>query len=64
MQLTDETDVIQHLSIIDITGREVKVIWKTGSIVELNLEQEPAGIYFLNVITNTGRYTSRISVNK
>lgn len=64
LQLTDETDVIQHLSIIDITGREVKVIWKTGSIVELNLEQEPAGIYFLNVITNTGRYTSRISVNK
>lgn len=64
LQLTDGTDVIQHLSIIDITGREIKVNWKSGSMVELNLEQEPAGIYFLNVITNTGRYTSRISVNK
>lgn len=62
IKLSNSEDFIQHVRVIDATGREVKIQWKAGNMVELNMEQEPAGIYFVDVISTNGRYSSRISV--
>ncbi|MBL7913568.1 MAG: T9SS type A sorting domain-containing protein [Bacteroidia bacterium] len=63
VKLSNPEDLIEHVRVIDATGREVKVQWKSGNTIELNLEQEAAGIYFLDVISTNGRYSSRISVH-
>lgn len=62
VKLSNPEDLIQHVRVIDATGKEIKVQWKPGNMIELNMDQEAAGIYFLDVISTNGRYSSRISV--
>ena len=54
---------ITNIEIIDITGQTIKqysIFNNQHSII--NLEEQPAGIYFINIKTETGIYTEKLII--
>ncbi len=56
---TDAKDIGSAIHITDITGRIVKMLWITGSKLQVNTNGLAGGVYFVSLIDNTRRTATR-----
>lgn len=64
--LDDDTEVINHINIFDMEGKNLKSInaLKGFSVAEVDLSEFSNGIYFVQTITDKGWHNTKISIQK
>lgn len=59
-----ESSDLAKIIVTDATGKTVKQLDATENNAEINLDNFNGGIYFIEVTTSTGKYKSKISIQK